>query len=303
MCSPCRERRSVGVSGVLPLILILILVLAAAAAGCADETPQPAARELRVCADPNNLPFSNDRAQGFENRLADLVAEEMGATVRYTWWAQRRGFIRNTLRSLACDVVMGVPTSYELVLATRPYYRSTYVFLQRREAAFRVRSFDDPVLRRLRIGVHVIGDDYANPPPAHALASRGMIANVSGYSIFGNYAEPDPPARLVRAVAAGEIDVAVVWGPLAGYFAPRQHVPLELTPVSPEIDLPFLPFVFDISMGVRREEEGLRDELDAILERRAGDIRSLLREFGVPEHSPPDFNAQANHLDAGGAGR
>jgi mxaJ protein len=260
--------------------LWLVPVLALALAVRGDSAPEP--RHLRVCADPNNLPFSNDRLEGFENRLAELVAGEMRATVQYTWHPQRRGFIRNTLRAGACDLVMGVPSSFELALPTRPYYRSTYVFVYRQDAGISVRSFDDPGLRTLRIGVHLVGDDGANTPPAHALASRGIISNVAGYTLYGNYAEPNPPARLVEAVAAGAVDVAVVWGPLAGYFARRQAVPLEIVPVSPEIDLPFLPMVFDISMGVRREDVALAEELDAILVRRAGDIDALLDEFGIP---------------------
>jgi mxaJ protein len=264
------------------------LVLAAgcdSGSGRTSETehrPDRDPRELRVCADPNNLPFSNERGEGFENRLAELVAREMGATVRYTWWAQRRGFVRNTLRAGTCDVIMGVPSSYELVRPTRPYYRSTYVFVYAKDRPLDLRSLDDAVLRTARVGVHIIGDDYANAPPAHALSNRGIVSNVVGYSIYGDYAQPNPPARLVEAVAARDVDVAIVWGPLAGYFAKRSAVPLEIVPVSPAIDLPFLPFVFDIAMGVRREDEALQQELDAILERRADDIRALLEEYGVP---------------------
>jgi mxaJ protein len=257
-----------------PRTVLLIVLLAA---GCAHP-----ARTLRVCADPNNLPFSNEREQGFENEIAGMVAREMGARLQYTWWAQRRGFIRNTLRAGKCDVVMGIPSSFELALATRPYYRSSYVFVYRKDGGLDVRSFDDAALRRLRVGVQMIGDDGANSPPAHALARRGVLANVRGYSVYGDYTEANPPARIVDAVAAGEIDVAVVWGPLAGYFARREPVPLAIVPVSPQVDLPFLPFVFDISMGVRREETALRDELDAILERRRPEIDAILDRYGVP---------------------
>jgi mxaJ protein len=239
-------------------------------------------RVLRVCADPNNLPFSNAREEGFENRLAELVAREMGARVRYTWWAQRRGFIRNTLKAGTCDLVMGVPSSFELVLATRPYYRSSYVFVQREDAGFTVRSFDDPVLRRLRVGVQLVGDDYANTPPAHALGNRGIVENVRGYNVQGDYSQPDPPARIVEAVARGEIDVAVAWGPLAGYFARRQRVPLRVTPVSPQIDLPFLPMVFDISMGVRRDDPALKDAVERTLRARKGEVERILDEYGIP---------------------
>ncbi|HEX5574932.1 MAG TPA: hypothetical protein VFX42_03570, partial [Gemmatimonadales bacterium] len=126
-------------------------------------------RELRVCSDPNNLPFSNQRGEGFENRLAELIAGELNATVRYTWWAERRGFIRSTLNAGRCDVVMGMPPGTGSVLTTRPYYRSTYVFVSRRDRHLAVKSLDDAALRRLKIGVQVVGDDYANTPPVHAL--------------------------------------------------------------------------------------------------------------------------------------
>jgi mxaJ protein len=256
--------------------LAVTAVLAAAAATAAPS------RVLRVCADPNNLPFSNDRLEGFENRLAEMVAADLGAEVAYTWWAQRRGFVRQTLRAGLCDVIMGAPSAFELVRPTRPYYRSTYVFVSRTARQLDIRSFDDPKLRDLRIGVHVIGDDYANAPPAHALSSRGLVRNLAGYSIYGNYAEPHPPARLVEAVARGEVDVAVVWGPLAGYFARQQAEPLTLVPVSPEVDLPFLPFVFDISIGVRREDVTLQERLDGILAARAAEIDALLDAYGIP---------------------
>lgn len=238
------------------------------------------ARVLRVCSDPNNLPFSNSRLEGFENRLAELVAREMDAEVSYTWRAQRRGFLRSTLNAGECDVVMGIPASWELALATRPYYRSSYVFVTRR--GFRVSSFDDPVLRRVRVGVQLVGDDYANAPPAHALAARGVVGNVHGYSVYGDYRRESPPVAVVEAVARGEVDVAVVWGPLAGWAARRQQVALDVVPVSPQIDLPFLPFVFDIAMGVRRGDTALKEELDAILERRQPEIETLLDEYGVP---------------------
>ncbi len=242
------------------------------------------AREFRVCADPNNLPYSNRRQEGFENKIAELIAAELNASVSYTWWPQRRGFIRNTLRERTCDVVMGVPSSYELVLTTKPYYRSTYVFLYRKNSGFQIGSFDDPILRQLKIGVHTIGDDYANSPPAHALGQRQIVQNVVGYSVYRDYSEENPPAAIVHAVAVGEVDVAIVWGPIAGYFARQQGVELELVPVTPAIDLPFLPFVYDISMGVRREEEGeaLKEELEAILARKSTEVRRILQDYGVP---------------------
>jgi quinoprotein dehydrogenase-associated probable ABC transporter substrate-binding protein len=238
---------------------------------------------LRVCADPNNLPFSNERLEGFENKIAALVARELETEVEYTWWAQRRGFFRNTLRAGRCDLVMGVPSSFELALTTSPYYRSTYVFVYRKDRRLNIRSFDDPILHKIKIGVQLVGDDFANTPPAHALSNRHIVENVRGYTLYGDYSEADPPARIIAAVAKGEVDAAVAWGPLAGYFARRQKVPLEVVPVSPEIDLPFLPFVYDISMGVRRGDDAFREELEEILARRRAEIRTILDEYAVPQ--------------------
>ncbi|HEX6212645.1 MAG TPA: substrate-binding domain-containing protein [Methylomirabilota bacterium] len=272
---------------VLPAALVAASTAAvtALAVGRPPEA-SPTAAALRVCADPNNLPFSNRAGQGFENALAELIARELGRDVTYTWWPQRRGFIRYTLRAGRCDVVMGVPAGYELTATTRPYYRSSYVFVTRRGRAPRLRSFDDPRLRRLRIGLHLIGDDGANVPPEQALGRRGIVGNVVGYSIYGDYSTPNPPARLIEAVARGEIDVALAWGPLAGYFGPRQEVPLEIEPVSPDRDGPTLPFAYDIAMGVRRDDTRLLAELDAVIARRGPEIDHLLRGFGVPLVNP-----------------
>jgi mxaJ protein len=260
----------------------LLLVACTVAAACTGARAEPV-RELRVCADPNNLPFSNQRGEGFENRLAELFAEELGAKLSYTWHAQRRGFFRETLREGSCDVVMGMPSSLELALPSRPNYRSTYVFVTRAADGHEIRTLDDPALTSLRIGVHMIGDDGFNTPPAHALAKRGMIENVRGYMIYGDYREENPPARILDALAAGEIDMAIVWGPLAGYVAPRQPVEMRLEPVRPQIDFPFLPFVYDMSLGVRREDTTFVRELEAVLDRRHDDIRAILDEFGVPQ--------------------
>jgi quinoprotein dehydrogenase-associated probable ABC transporter substrate-binding protein len=241
-----------------------------------------------VCADPNNLPFSNQRLEGFENRIAELIASDLHATVQYTWWAQRRGFIRNTLRAGACDVVLGVPRDFEMALTTSPYYRSTYVFVSRKDQGLTLHSFDDPILRHIRIGVQLIGDNYANPPPAHALSKRHIVHNVVGYTVYGDYAQENPPARIIEAVAAGEIDAAIVWGPLAGYFATRQAVPLAIVPVSPPIDLPSLPFVYDIAMGVRKGDEALRQELEEMLARKRPEIEAILDEYSVPRVATPE---------------
>jgi mxaJ protein len=260
------------------LVLALAAVLAAGACGRADAAPMP---ELRVCADPNNLPFSNEKGEGFENRIAELAARDLGMRVRYTWWPQRRGFFRETLRAGKCDVVIGMPATLEMAAPTRPYYRSTYVFVARKDRGLHLSSFDDPRLKTLRLGVQIVGDDGFNTPPVHALANRGVVGNLRGYTVYGDYSRPNPPAGIIDAVERGEVDAAIVWGPLAGYFAGRSRVPLEVTPVQPQIDPPFLPFVYDIAMGTRRGDT-LRARLDAVIVRRQGEIDGILRTYGVP---------------------
>jgi quinoprotein dehydrogenase-associated probable ABC transporter substrate-binding protein len=259
-----------------PLICTLlagaILLLSAAAQ----------ARELNVCADPNNLPFSNRREQGFENKLARLVARELHARLTYVWWAQRRGYVRETLKAGLCDVIPGVASNLEMLATTRPYYRSAYVFVTRADDELDLHGFDDPRLRALTIGVQMVGDDFSNTPPAHALTRRGIVDNIRGYMLYGDYAQDNPPRAIIDDVASGRLDVAVVWGPLAGYFARERRPELRLQAVSPLIAGPMLPMVFDISMGVRRDDRALRRELDEVLTRQAERIRSLLQDYGIP---------------------
>ena len=262
--------------------LAVVSVVACGGGTKGGEGRRGAATALGVCADPNNLPFSNDKLEGFENKLAELVGRDLGMEVQYTWLPQRRGFVRNTLKAHRCDVIMGVPSSFELARPTDPYYRSTYVFVYRKNRHLRLSSFDDPRLKTLRIGVHTIGDDYANVPPMQALAQRHIIRNVTGYSIYGDYSKPNPPRALIDAVARGDIDVAIAWGPLAGYFARREPMSLEIVPVSPQVDVPFLPFVFDIAMAVRRGDDSLRTRLDAVVQRHQAEIQQLLESYGVP---------------------
>ncbi len=260
-----------------PRLLVSALLAAALPAMGAGE------RVLRVCADPNNLPFSNQRGEGFENRLAEILARDLGAKLEYTWWPQRKSFVKNTLDAGKCDAWMGVPAGLDSVSPTRPYYRSTYVFLSRADRELGLKSLDDPRLSQWRIGVHVVGDDYA--PPAHALARRGLSANLKGYSLFGEYGEENPPARIVDAVAKGDVDVAIVWGPLAGYFGSRQKVRMQITPVSPAMFLA-VPFAYDISVGVRKGDDALRTGLDGALGRQCAAITLVLNQFGVPRVEP-----------------
>jgi quinoprotein dehydrogenase-associated probable ABC transporter substrate-binding protein len=244
-----------------------------------------AAPSLRVCADPNNLPYSNDQKQGFENELATLIAGDLGMQVTYFWFPQREAFFQKTLNSGVCDVVMGAPSGLDEAATTQPYYSSTYVFISRRDSHLHITSFDDPRLRMLKIGVHVLGEQDDSLPPVHALVSRGIVRNLVGFSIFGNLSEKNPPADLIKAVTDKQVDVAVAWGPMAGYFAQRSKVPLDLTPIAGDPANPQLPFSFAIGIGVRQGDAALRQRLNAELTRRHAEIERILRSYGIPQLS------------------
>ena len=257
----------------------LAIVVGIWAALVAVTSTQP---PLRVCADPNNMPFSNQRGEGFENKIAALVARELHRPLRYFWWPQRRGFIRNSLNAGRCDVVIGVPAQYGVLQPTRRYYRSSYAFVSRHDRHLRIDSFDAPALKALTVGIQLAGDDYNNPPAAQALAERHLVQKVRGFTIYGDYSQPDPQRDIVDAVADGRVDLAVGWGPLAGYYSRFEPVPMDVTPVAVEDARLASRFSFDISMGVRRDDGALREALDGVIVRREADIRHTLQSYGVP---------------------
>ena len=229
---------------------------------------------LRVCGDPDNLPFSNERLEGFENRIAALVAAELGATPVYAWWPHQRGLVRNTIDAGTCDVIFGVPEGLDFVLWTKPYYRSSYVMAYRNDRGYDFRSLDAPALHELRIGVHV------NTPPEESLARRGLLDNVSTYSLFFDpRGDRDRPRKLLDDLVAGAVDVAVAWGPLAGYAATTSDAPIELVPLENE---PGVPLSFAISMGVAKGNDELKGRLEAAIDRRQAEILAILGEYGVP---------------------
>jgi quinoprotein dehydrogenase-associated probable ABC transporter substrate-binding protein len=242
-----------------------------------------AATPLRVCSDPNNLPFSNDHLQGFENQIASLIAEDLGMQLTYFWFPQREAFFKKTLNAGVCDVVMGVPSGFDEAATTRPYYRSSYVFITRHDRNLHIASLDDPHLRTLKIGVHVLGEQDDSLPPVHALISRGIVHNLVGFSIFGNLYEKDPPADLIRAVEDNKVDVAIAWGPLAGYFSRTVSPRLDIAPLLEDPANPQLPFHFDIGIGVRENDTALKASLDAELMRRRKEIQEILEQFGIPQ--------------------
>lgn len=245
--------------------------------------PGVASPPLRVCSDPNNLPYSNQQQQGFENQLASLIGKDLNRQVTYFWFPQREKFFKQTLNNGVCDVVMGVPVGFDEADVTQPYYRSTYVFVSRHDRNLHISSLDDPRLRHLRIGVHILGEQDDSLPPVHALTSRGIVRNLVGYSIFGNLSENNPPADLIEAVQKRDVDIAVAWGPLAGYFAKQSQVPLDIAPIQRDTKNPTLPLVFSIGIGVRPGDVALKQQLESELVRRHQEVQQILSSFGIPQ--------------------
>ena len=246
------------------------LVLAACCAALAAD-----ARELRVCSDPDNLPFSSEDGRGFENRIAEIVAAHLGADLTYYWLPDRRGFLRKTLNAHACDLVIGLPAESERALTTPAYYRGTYVFVYRSDRIAALTSLDDPRLSRLRIGVALIGNDLAATPPALALAQRGLVRNVTGFPMFG---DGSIAQRMTRAVRDNGIDVAVLWGPQAGYFARNGTPALAVTPIAAKEGV---TSTFDIAMGVRRDDTELHARIVEALPALKPRIDAVLDSYAV----------------------
>jgi mxaJ protein len=239
---------------------------------------------LVVCADPNNLPFSDARGEGFENKLVGILARDLGVRVEWVWWAQRRGFARHTVGEARCDIWPGVAQGIETMSTSRPYYRSSYVFVTRAARGLQGLSLDDPRLKRLVIGVELVGYDAINTPPALALAERGLTQNIRGFMVFGDYRRHAPTAAIVEAVAKGTIDVAIVWGPVAGFFAQRTAAPLRLESVPDDRQW---KMEYEISVGIRRGARGLKERIDAALAAEQPAIDALLSEYRVPRLPSP----------------
>jgi mxaJ protein len=250
---------------------VLLLLCGLAPASWADQ-----GEPLRVCADPDNLPYSNRDLQGFENKIAEVVAKDLGVELKYYWWPHQRGLVKNTLQANECDVLIGIPKGFDPVLWTRPYYRSGYVMTYLSDRKLALKSLDDPSLKKLRIGVH------ANTPPYDALANRGLAENLVIYRLFFDARAADSirPQQVLEDVVSGAVDVAAGWGPLVGYFI-RQHPSpaLEVVALSDDASL---PMTFEYSMGVRKDARALKAQLEETLNRKDADIRGILADFGVP---------------------
>ncbi len=263
------------------LFLAVVALSSTFAIANAAEPSTQLANVLRIAADPNNMPFSNDREEGYENKIAKLIADDLGMTIQYDWSAERRGFFREMIKHGPSEIVMGVPGDFERTATTSPYLRSTFVVVSRTADHRHIDSLDDAALRTLKIGITLTGGGAT--PPGLALAKRGIIDNVIGYSLYNDYREPNPSSAIVTAVAKGEVDIAIVWGPLASYFAKHARVALDVTPLKEQIDsISGMPLAFDIAVGVKRGNGELRARIDASLETHHAEIDKILDNYNVP---------------------
>jgi mxaJ protein len=269
----------------------LALIFAMASRSAAQGTNEPPIllspdsmwkqrHNLRICADPQNMPFTNQKREGFDNKIADVLARELGDSVSYAWWPSRRGYLRNTLSAGTCDVVIGVPIGFDPVATSKPYYRSTYYIVTRTDKKLDIKSLDDPRLKKLRVGVNLLDGDYTNTPPAHALSAHG-ITGIGVVGFPGFYDDVHHPGEIIDSLAKGNIDVALVWGPIAGWFSKQSGVQMTLTAL-PDSDSVDLPFAYSVAIGTRRSDRELRSLIDEILVRKKPEIDKILMEYNVP---------------------
>jgi len=245
------------------------------------QRPAPLDPEkIRVCADPDNMPSSNDKLEGYENKLATLISQELKAKLEYVWYPTRRGYFR-ILNGMYCDLAMEVPAGLDMAGTTKPYFRSGYVFVTRKGSGLEdIKNLADPRLKKLKIGVNIYTSDAENSPPAMALSQYGVVGNLTGYSTF--FDENNRPEDIINAVAKKDVDLAIAWGPLAGYYAKQTTVPLVLTPLPAKDSLSEFPFQYNIGIAVRRKDKEFRDSLEAVLTRRQPDVQAILKEYAVP---------------------
>jgi quinoprotein dehydrogenase-associated probable ABC transporter substrate-binding protein len=271
------RKRNSGV-GVAVAALGLGLLLGAARAQDADlngalELVDP--HVFRACADPRNLPFSDQAGEGFENKIAELFAKKLGKSIAYTFYPGATGFIRNTLNARRCDVVMGIPLGDDFVQPTNPYYRTAYVAAYAKDGPLAgLDSLADPRLKTAKIGV------IAGTPPVTYLAVNGLLTNIKSYALVVDTRYDSPNAEMMADLDKGAIDVALMWGPLAGYYGEKSKTPLTLQPLVKETGGPKL--TYRIAMGVRHSDQNWKRELNKLIGANRDEILAILRSYHVP---------------------
>jgi mxaJ protein len=234
--------------------------------------------EFKVCADPDNMPYSNSKQEGFEDKIAEVLAKELGKKLSFQYAYYRQGFLRNTLNANRCDYVMSTTSDNDSMRTSTPYYRSGFVFIYRKSSGYNITDWDSPDLRKGIIGI------VGQSPPTRPLADHGLMENARPYRLQRDLNLP--PSFLVDDLVKGDIDVAIVWGPIGGYYAKSASIPLVVVPI-PEYENKNVKGKenWNISMGVRMKDKARVQELNAALERSQGAINKILDEYGVP-HTP-----------------
>jgi quinoprotein dehydrogenase-associated probable ABC transporter substrate-binding protein len=262
----------------LPLLILLVLLSAAAALG---QSRQDGSMELvdpntlRVCADPRNLPYSNEAHEGFENKIAELLAQRLGKELAYVYYPNTTGFVRNTLNARRCDVIMGIPQGDDIVQVTNPYYRTSYAIVTRPGTDLSaVGDLADPRLKGTRIGI------IAGTPPATNLAVNGLLANVKSYPLVVDTRFDSPAATMIEDLENNRIDAAILWGPMAGYLAKHSKIPLKVTALVKEPSGPRM--VYRIAMGVRPSDQNWKRQLNKFISENMAEISQILESYGVP---------------------
>jgi quinoprotein dehydrogenase-associated probable ABC transporter substrate-binding protein len=253
----------------------LLGTLLFSAATPADDHPEAVDRtSFRVCSDPSNLPFSNDKGEGFENKIAELLAAKLNVPLKYTWYPNSIGFLRNTLRVRRCDIVMGTVSGAELTQTTNPYYRSVYVMVTRKADNITADKIEDPALKKLRIGL------TAGAPPADIAAKNGLAPNIRPYDLYVDTRYQKPGQDMIEDLAKKEIDVALLWGPIAGYYAAQHGDELKITPLINEPKSTRMEFY--ITMAVRPGENVWKNDINNLIRENKDEIDKILRDYHIP---------------------
>ena len=230
---------------------------------------------FRACADPRNLPFSNEAGEGFENKIAELLAHKLGKSVAYTFYPDATGFIRNTLNAHRCDVVLGIAQGDDMVQPTNPYYRTSYVAAYHKDGPLKgLDSLSDPRLKTAKIGI------VAGTPPATVLAENGLLGHIKSYALVVDTRFDSPTHEMMDDLERGEIDVALLWGPIAGYYATKAKTPTAVVPLVK--DQGDTRMVYRIVMGVRHSDQNWKRDLNKLISENQDEIQAILRSYGVP---------------------
>jgi mxaJ protein len=243
----------------------------------------PTDKEFRVCADPENMPYSNQKGEGFENKIAEVLAKDLGKELTYEFWLDRQGFLRNTINAQRCDVIMGMSTDVDNLRTSKPYYRSGYVFVYRKSSNYNIKDWNSPDLRKGIIGI--VGES----PPTIALRDNDLMANAHPYRLQRDL--NFPPSLMIDDLVAGKNDIAIIWGPIGGYFAKQSKEPLVVVPI-PEFKSERNAFdsqkgksEFNISVAVRKKDKDRMEMIQGALDRNQSKIMKILDDYGIP-HVP-----------------